>query len=88
MNTSSMFLAEGFLAEGWSRVRSYIIRDYLRKWAALGVLIGVVAGLGAIVFYVAIDRSTWLFLGQIVGYAPPQPRGEGETIWARLPVPG
>lgn len=46
----------------------------------LGVLIGIVAGLGAIVFYVAIDRATWLFLGQLVGWTPPGPSGEGDTI--------
>jgi CIC family chloride channel protein len=44
----------------------------------LGTAIGLVAGVGAIVFYVAIEFATHLFLGQIVGYLPPAPVGEGD----------
>jgi CIC family chloride channel protein len=50
---------------------------YLRKWVVLGALIGIVAGLGAILFYAAIQWMTALFLGGIVGLVPPAPRGEG-----------
>lgn len=64
----------------WSQARDWVLRDYLRKWVVLGVLIGVVAGLGAIVFYEAIAQSTNLFLGDLAGLHPPLPRGEGETI--------
>jgi CIC family chloride channel protein len=67
-------------ASFWDRVRAYILGDYLRKWAVLGVLIGAVAGTGAIVFYLAIQKATWLFLGQLAGYEPPLPRGEGDTL--------
>jgi H+/Cl- antiporter ClcA len=42
--------------------------------------IGLVAGLGAIAFYLAIDWSTHFFLGQIVGYLPPSPSGEGAPV--------
>ena len=38
---------------------------YLKKWAILGVLIGVVAGLGAVVFVHAIRICSWLFLDLI-----------------------
>ena len=37
---------------------------YLARWLLLGTTIGVVAGLGAIAFFLAIDWSTHLFLGQ------------------------
>jgi CIC family chloride channel protein len=57
-----------------------MLSDYLRKWVFLSVLIGIVAGLGAIVFYEAIAQSTKLFLGDIAGVHPPSPRGEGDTV--------
>ena len=49
----------------------------LRKWLPIAVLIGIVAGVGAIVFFWAIQAATQLFLGQLVGYLPPSPAGEG-----------
>jgi H+/Cl- antiporter ClcA/predicted transcriptional regulator len=51
--------------------------SYLKKWTALGVVIGAVAGLGAIVFYEALVVSTHLFLGVLAGYGIPTPVGEG-----------
>ena len=51
--------------------------SYLKKWTALGVVIGAVAGLGAIVFYEALVACTHLFLGVIAGYQVPTPVGEG-----------
>ena len=51
--------------------------SYLRKWVVLGAGIGVVGGLGAIVFYTALDMATHLFLGVLAGYTPPTPAGEG-----------
>ncbi len=53
---------------------------YLAKWLLLGSVIGIVAGLGAIVFYLAIQWATELFLGTIVGYMPPAPVGEGAAV--------
>ena len=37
--------------------------SYLKKWSVLGVVIGAVAGLGAIVFYEALVACTHFFLG-------------------------
>ena len=51
--------------------------SYLKKWTALGVVIGAVAGLGAIVFYEALVACTHLFLGVLAGYQVPTPVGEG-----------
>ncbi len=49
----------------------------LAKWLGLGLAIGVVAGLGAIVFTWSIDFCTHLFLGAGAGYTPPAAAGEG-----------
>jgi chloride channel protein, CIC family len=50
---------------------------YLQKWIVLGVVIGVIAGSGAVVFYETLKAATHLFLGIIAGYTPPTPLGEG-----------
>ena len=50
---------------------------YLRKWLVLGLLVGVIAGLGALVFYSAVDLATHVFLRDLAGYQPPTPTGEG-----------
>jgi CIC family chloride channel protein len=55
------------------RVRS---TAYLRKWIVLGAMIGVISGLGAAAFFVALDLGTGLFLG-LAGYVPASPLGEG-----------
>jgi CIC family chloride channel protein len=57
---------------GWVRRRSY-----LHKWLVLGTGIGVIAGLGALVFYLALRGATHLFLGVLGGYTVPSPAGEG-----------
>ncbi len=53
---------------------------YLRKWLVVAILIGIVAGVGSILFYMAIKGVTWLMLGQGAGLFPPLPAGEGQTI--------
>ncbi|MEO8287049.1 MAG: chloride channel protein [Chloroflexota bacterium] len=57
---------------------------YLTKWLLLGSIIGAVAGLGAVAFYLAIGWATDFFLGQLAGYTPPSPVGEGSP--ALLPI--
>ena len=59
--------------------RARILGGYFQKWMVLGVLIGVVAGCGAIVFFEAIDLATRLFLGHLAGLTPPVAAGEGPT---------
>ena len=51
--------------------------SYGQKWLVLGVVIGITAGLGAVVFYEALRAATHLFLGVIAGYTVPTPVGEG-----------
>jgi CIC family chloride channel protein len=67
------------------RIRS---ANYLRKWVVLGAVIGVVGGLGAIVFYTALDLATHVFLGVLAGYAPPSPVGEAARRSPRPPDRG
>ena len=49
---------------------------YLRKWVVLGAVIGVISGLGAALFFVALDLGTRFFLGTLVGLTPASPLGE------------
>ena len=41
------------------------VRDsgYIRKWLILGVAIGIIAGLGAVVFYLALEHAGQFLLG-------------------------
>ncbi|ARG59492.1 chloride channel protein [Mycobacterium kansasii] len=50
---------------------------YLRKWLLLGVTIGVIAGLGAVVFYLALKYTGEFLLGYLADYHIPTPLGEG-----------
>ena len=50
---------------------------YLRKWLILGVAIGVIAGLGAVVFYLALDYTEQFLLGYLGGYDAPNAVNEG-----------
>jgi CIC family chloride channel protein len=54
-------------------------RAYFQRWLVIGALIGIVAGVGSIVFYAAIAFCTHLFLGLGAGFVPPSPAGEGIT---------
>jgi CIC family chloride channel protein len=55
-------------------------RSYFQRWLLIGVLIGVVAGVGSIVFFWGIALCTNLLLGHIAGFYPPGPAGEGATV--------
>lgn len=50
---------------------------YLRKWVVLGAVIGVISGLGAALFFVALEVGSRFFLGVLAGLAPAAPLGEG-----------
>ncbi len=46
---------------------------FLRKWGFIGILIGIGAGLGALVLTWFIGVVNHFVLGTIVGYTPPLP---------------
>ncbi|KWX21194.1 chloride channel protein [Mycolicibacterium wolinskyi] len=50
---------------------------YLRKWLILGISIGIIAGLGAVVFYLALDYAGRFLLGYLGSYDIPKPTGDG-----------
>ncbi len=54
--------------------------SYLPKWLLLASIIGVIAGLGAVVFYEALQIATHLFLVDLGGYHVPTPAGEGDAV--------
>jgi CIC family chloride channel protein len=49
----------------------------LAKWLLVGSAIGIVAGLGAVVFFKALELASHVFLGGVAGYSPPGTVGEG-----------
>ena len=53
---------------------------YLRKWVPIALLIGLVSGVGSIVFYEAIRLSSTYLLGDVGGFFPPAPTGEGGSL--------
>ena len=54
--------------------------NYLLKWLLLAAIIGAGAGLAAIAFHRAIELVTGWTLGDIAGFKPPQPLGEGQAV--------
>ncbi len=79
---ASVLLTRG--KQGWrlagSRAGAHITRQpYIVKWLILGSLIGVAAGLGAVVFYTTLVLATHFFLGLLAGYRIPTPASEGNA---------
>jgi chloride channel protein, CIC family len=70
----------GRVVRGASIERGLESTRALRKWVVLGLAIGVIAGLGAVLFYSALEWATKLLIGGIAGYYPPKPAGEGRTV--------
>jgi chloride channel protein, CIC family len=63
-----------------ARLSGWINRSgYLRKWLVLGVAIGIIAGLGAVVFYLALLYANRYLLGYLGGYVVPEAVGDGGT---------
>lgn len=65
---------------------------FLKRWALLAAVIGVVSGLGAVLFYYLLMLSTSFFLGYIINYSPPTAGGEvgilqqnNQCRWMLLP---
>ena len=54
--------------------------SYNKKWLLLGSIIGVIAGLGALVFFEALQLATYFFLQVLAGYRVPLPVSEGARV--------
>lgn len=50
---------------------------YIRKWLILGIAIGIIAGLGAVVFYLALKYTEQFLLGYVGGYDMPKAFADG-----------
>jgi chloride channel protein, CIC family len=72
------------VATVFSRAFGVVDVSYLRKWLVIAILIGIIAGIGSILFYLAIDWASRLLLGQGAGYIPPSPGGEGLTVFTPI----
>lgn len=64
----------------YSGINRLVQSNYLAKWTVVGILIGTIAGIGAIIFYAMIQLATNLLLGGLTGFYPPNPAGEGSAI--------
>lgn len=65
-------------AEGGGWLGAFVRNSgYLRKWMILGVAIGIIAGLGAVVFYLALVYAGQFLLGYLGGYDVPQAKADG-----------
>jgi CIC family chloride channel protein len=53
---------------------------YTQKWLVLGTVVGIIAGLGAVVFYEALRLATHVFLQVLAGYKVPLPASEGGAV--------
>ena len=73
-----------------------VINKIPGKWFLYYILVGVIAGLGAITFHYLCHIGQYIFLDKIAGYRPPPPAGEGHIFppsrtpfnkWALLFLP-
>ncbi|MFZ1063524.1 MAG: chloride channel protein [Acidimicrobiales bacterium] len=53
---------------------------YTQKWLVLGTIVGVIAGLGAVVFYESLRLATYVLLQVLGGYKVPLPASEGGRV--------
>jgi CIC family chloride channel protein len=69
-----------YSAEAGGRVGRFVRNlEYVRKWLLLGMVVGVIAGLGAVVFYLAMRYTGNFLLGDLAGYRMPTPKVEGSS---------
>ncbi len=80
--TSALVRQPLLAARHWVRHASY-----LRKWIVLGALIGIIAGVGAIVFLRSLELATYWLVGLVAGYYPPSPVGEGSSTITSIARP-
>ncbi|TJZ77104.1 CBS domain-containing protein [Rhodococcus oryzae] len=72
-----LLAATGLRSAGTAAGRWVKHASYLKKWLVLGTAIGIIAGLGAVVFSLALSEATHLLLGVLGGYTPPEAAGDG-----------
>ena len=77
-------MAYGFKAKLWSELSALKISSRTittaGKWAFYFVLIGLISGLGSVVFHFLCQAGSHLLMDQVAGYRPPSPAGEGHLF--------
>jgi len=63
-----------------SRMKKINDLPYLQRWFILATIIGIIAGLGALLFYYAIIFFTYIFMNVFLGIILPSPLGEGGNL--------
>ncbi len=53
---------------------------YFQRWFIIASIIGIIAGLGALLFYYAIIFFSYIFMGLFLGISLPLPLGEGSYL--------
>jgi len=53
---------------------------YVQRWVFWCIVVGVVAGLGAIAFYLLLQTTSAFFMGYVSGYHPALPAGEASIL--------
>lgn len=64
--------------------RPKAFRDSLNRWLLMGTVIGIVSGVGAIIFFFCLKTGTHWLLETLGGYTPPGTLGRA----AVSPAPG
>ena len=67
-----------WLSRRLKQLDTFMQQSHLSKWTVIGILIGIVAGLGATGFYLGIEIVTQFMLGGITGFYLPNPVGESQ----------
>ncbi len=60
---------------GYDFVKKYNL-PVVGKWFILGTIVGIVAGIAAIIFYTLLQLTSQFFLYYLAGYVPPEATGE------------
>ena len=60
--------------------RPKAFRDSLNRWLLMGTVIGIVSGVGAIIFFFCLKTGTHWLLETLGGYTPPGTLGEGGGV--------
>jgi chloride channel protein, CIC family len=69
-----------------SRFRLWAKTPLWRHTVLLSVLVGIVAGIGAILFTIGLDKTSDFLMVRGAGYVMPRPGAEGGTAIAHLPT--
>ncbi|HEX9655198.1 MAG TPA: chloride channel protein [bacterium] len=70
----------------WRRFTDYFEFRFTGRWMLYSLIIGIVSGIGAILFYYLQVWIQEVTLHDLAGYVPPLPGGEGDTSGYSLPV--